>query len=177
MLYLIDASCLIYLKNTFYPINDVPEFWEWLEHLGNQGIVKIPVEIYEEITDSSSDQLATWAKQAEIKSALEFAEEADVALVQHATDIGYAPDMNDVELEEVGRDPFLISYALVDVSRRFIVTNEVSKPGKKRHRTHIPNACMKLNVKWRTTVEFLHELQFNTSWREHLVEGFWPYVP
>ena len=29
------------------------------------------------------------------------------------TEEGYAPDLTDVEIEEIGRDPFLIAYALI----------------------------------------------------------------
>ena len=32
MLFLLDASVLITANNTYYPIERVPEFWEWLAH-------------------------------------------------------------------------------------------------------------------------------------------------
>ena len=42
----------------------------------------------------------------------------------------YAPDLDDSEVEQIGRDPFLISYGLVDTASRVVVSNEVSKPSK-----------------------------------------------
>ena len=34
MLYLLDASVLITAYNSYYPIDRVPEYWEWLVHMG-----------------------------------------------------------------------------------------------------------------------------------------------
>ena len=45
MLYLLDANVLIDSNRDYYPIERVPEFWEWLAHVGKQGFVKIPVEV------------------------------------------------------------------------------------------------------------------------------------
>ena len=47
MLYLIDASMLITANNSYYPVDTVPEFWEWLLHQAQSGNVKMPLEIYE----------------------------------------------------------------------------------------------------------------------------------
>lgn len=51
-----------------YPLERVPEFWEWLENAGGNGHAKIPVEVYEEIRDGKDD-LANWAKQDQISTA------------------------------------------------------------------------------------------------------------
>lgn len=73
-------------------------------------------------------------------------EEVDVGLVQHVTSAGYAPDLTDIELEAVGRDPFLIAYALVDVENRTVVTGEV-RSNKQRQNRPIPSVCDTLGVK------------------------------
>ena len=44
MLYLLDANVIITAHNTYYPIDRVPEFWEWLQHRGQSDQVKIPIE-------------------------------------------------------------------------------------------------------------------------------------
>jgi Domain of unknown function (DUF4411) len=49
MLYLIDANVLITAHNDYYPIDGVPEFWDWLLHQATIDTVKMPLEIYEEI--------------------------------------------------------------------------------------------------------------------------------
>jgi len=52
------------------------------------------------------------AKQETIKSALLLQEEVDVSLVSSVTDQGYASNLTDDEVVKIGRDPFLIAYAL-----------------------------------------------------------------
>ena len=49
MLCLLDANVLIDANRDYYPIERVPEFWDWLVEMGELGRVKIPLEIYEEI--------------------------------------------------------------------------------------------------------------------------------
>ena len=54
-----------------------------------------------------------------------------VALVQHVLVTGYGNDLTDVEIEEIGRDPFLIAYALANPSERIVVTTEISRPSER----------------------------------------------
>ena len=42
-----------------------------------------------------------------MKDALVLDEEPDLALVRRVVEDGYAPDLNEPELEKLGRDPFL----------------------------------------------------------------------
>jgi hypothetical protein len=44
VLYLFDANVLITAGNTYYPIDQVPEFWEWLHYQGMAGNIKLPLE-------------------------------------------------------------------------------------------------------------------------------------
>ena len=65
MLYLLDANVPIDANRDYYPIERVPEFWEWLVEMGELGRVKIPIEIYEEIIlppPSRADVLVDWLK-------------------------------------------------------------------------------------------------------------------
>ena len=59
MLYLLDANVLIDAARDYYPLEMVPEFWDWLVHHGAISNVKMPLEIYEEICDGN-DRLADW---------------------------------------------------------------------------------------------------------------------
>jgi hypothetical protein len=67
----------------------------------------------------------------ENKVALELEEEADVAFLRRVIEGGYAIDLDDEEVEIVGRDPFLIAYGLRDLEERCVVTAEVSRPGSR----------------------------------------------
>ena len=163
MLYLLDANVLIDANRDYYPIERVPEFWEWLEDAGENGNAKIPREVYEEASDGH-DALANWMKRDSIKTALLLEEEPDVALVSRAIDDGYASDLTDDEVEKIGRDPFLIAYALTDSGQRCVVTTEVSKPRRQRANRHLPDVCNTLGVRCCNTFEFLRALDFSTGW-------------
>jgi len=163
LLYLLDANVLIDASRDYYPLQRVPEFWEWLQNAGENSHTRIPHEVYKEITDGTDD-LATWAKKGHIKTALLFQEEVDSALVSHATDRGYASDLTDDEVVKIGRDPFLIAYALSDSENRFVVTTEVSKPKRRRANRHLPDVCRDLGVACCNTFEFLRALDFSTRW-------------
>jgi hypothetical protein len=70
-LYLLDANVLITAHNSYYPIEAVPEYWEWLIYMGTQGHVKMPFEIFEEVKDGpngDSDPLFAWLQQARVMS-------------------------------------------------------------------------------------------------------------
>jgi hypothetical protein len=163
LLYLLDANVLIDANRDYYPIERVPEFWEWLQNAGENDHVRIPLEVYEEISDGK-DELANWAKQEQIKTALLFQEEVDVSLVSLAIDQGYASDLTDDEVVKIGRDPFLIAYALRDAASRCVVTTEVAKPSRNRANRHLPDVCRDLGVGCYNTFEFVRALNFSTRW-------------
>ena len=105
--------------------------------------MKIPVEMVEEIREGN-DHLANWLSDKHHFNSLCFDEEADVGLVQRAINEGYAPDLTDYEIEKIGRDPFLVSYALRSLANRCVVTTEVSKPNRQRANRHVPDVCRTL---------------------------------
>lgn len=163
LLYLLDANVLIDANRDYYPIERVPEFWDWLENAGKNHSAKVPLEVYEEISDGT-DSLAGWAKRDPIKVALLLREEPDVSLVSHVIDRGYAPDLTEDEVETIGRDPFLIAYALKETARRCVVTTEISKPRRRRANRHLPDVRRDLGVKCCHTFEFVRALDFSTRW-------------
>ena len=160
MLYLLDANVLITSKRTYYPLERVPEFWDWLVECGNRLQVKIPVEMYEEI-DQGDDDLRRWLRGN--RDALVLDEEIDADLVEIVTTRGYARDLDDEELERVGADPFLIAHAYRDRERRIVVTAEVTKPSLRRANRRIPDVCRDLDVHCCTAFEFNEALDFTTG--------------
>lgn len=162
-MHLLDANVLIDANRLYYSITRVPEFWEWLESAGAKGLAKIPIEIYEEIK-RGDDELAKWAKDPDVQSALRLDEDVDVTLVRQATERGYGSDLTDDEIEKIGRDPFLVAYALSSPKDRCVVTTEVSKPSKQRANRHLPDVCRDLGVTSYNTFEFLENLDFRTNW-------------
>ena len=165
MLRLLDANVLITANNSYYPIDMVPEFWSWLAYYGEAGEIRMPIETFEEVAGGSwrEDPLKEWLH--EHKTAILLDEEVDQALVRRVIVRGYAPDLNDVELEELGRDPFLIAYVLARPADRLVVTTEVSAPAKQRANRKIPDVCDTLGVTSCNTFAMLRELNFSTGWR------------
>ena len=172
MLYLLDANTLIDAKRDYYAIDRVPEFWSWLIFQGQQGKIKIPIEVYEEFSDTKDkdgkkDALATWADQVEVKEALLFDEEVEQDLVARITYGGYVANPTDDELEKIGRDPFLLSYALKDPQNRCIVTTETSKPSRMGANRHVPDVCSKFGIRCINNFEMIREMNFSTGWNNN----------
>lgn len=169
MLYLIDANVLITAHNLYYPVNGVPEFWAWLSFRAAAGDIKMPLEIYEEVKDGGTDEerdlLFGWISEEVNKAALILEEEVDPDLVSRVVDAGYARDLNDLEIEQIGRDPFLIAYALAAPAERCVVTTEVSAPRKQRQNRKIPDVCASLGASCCDTFTMLRALGFTTGWR------------
>ena len=165
MIYLLDANVLITANNNYYPIDRVPEFWEWLFFHANTGNVKMPLEIIEEVlagTDKN-DLLLDWMKGN--KEVFLLTEDVDPVLLQQVVEEGYAPDLNDSEVEEIGKDPFLVAYALVETNRS-VVTTEVSASRKTRQNRHLPDVCKTFSVPCFDTFSLNKILNFRTAWKE-----------
>jgi len=170
MLYVLDSNVLMTAHSLYYGIEAVPEFWSWLAHQGEAGHVKMPLENYEEVKDGSTDVerdlLYAWITDEANKAAILLDESVDPALVDRVVREGYAPDLTDDELEQIGRDPFLIAYALASAADRCVVTTEVSKPGKRRQNRRIPDVCATIGVSCCDTFAMLRLLKFSTKWAD-----------
>lgn len=138
MRYLLDANVLIDANRDYYPLDRVPEFWEWLLHQAMQGRVKVPRESHTEVTDGK-DALAAWAK--EHREVLLEVTVLGPEPVRRALSEGYAPDLNATELEKLKADPFLAAYGLELLGEVAIVTTEVSKPKRKRANRQLPDGA------------------------------------
>ena len=167
MLFLLDANVLITANSTYYPLDQIPEFWSWVQHQAESNRLKIPREIMEEIKAGRKDDdpLLDWICIPEIESALLLDELVDVALVQHVVSTGYAADLSDDEVEKIGRDPFLIAYALADPAERTVVTTEVSRPSAQRANRKVPDVCQNLGAISCGPFALNRALGFRTGWR------------
>jgi len=164
MLYLLDANVLIDAARDYYPLQMVPEFWDWLSYQGLINSLKVPIEIYEEVCDGG-DALAEWLRTPQVKQELQLVEVSDPVVVSRVVAEGYAPDLTDDEILRIGRDPFLVSYFLGDLAGRSVVTTETSRPTRQRANRHLPDVCGHFGVGCCNTFELARRLQFRTSWR------------
>jgi hypothetical protein len=149
-LYLLDANVLINANRDYYPVDAVPEYWAWLVALARKGVIKMPLETFEELKGGNPerDVLRGWANDAEVASVLR----------------EYATDLTDIEIGEIGKDPFLIAHGLVDTVNRVVVSAETSAPGKKRANRRVPDVCRGLGVRCINAFDLNRELNFRTDW-------------
>jgi Domain of unknown function (DUF4411) len=141
-LYLLDANVLIRAHEDYYPVDRIPQYWAWLLEKAAADIIKMPRRIFDEVTPPPGP-FADWLKQPEVKDTLVLKERA--MGVQLVLQKGYAPDLDDVEIEKIGKDPFLIAAAMAGPDR-VVVTKEVSKPKLTRANRKVPDVCDDLGV-------------------------------
>jgi hypothetical protein len=155
--------------NQYYPVEGVPEFWEWLAHRAAAGDIKILIEMFDEIREGGRgderDHLFAWIRMEANRAALLLGEEVDEDRVRTVITEGYAPDLNDAELEQMGHDPFLIAYGLAVPADCCVVSTEVSKPRRTGQNRHIPDVCNELGVPWCNTFAMTRALGFTTRWQ------------
>lgn len=104
-----------------------------------------------------------WLKEESTREALLFDEEADPTLVAEVTLDGYG-ELDENDIEKVGRDPFLISYGLADKGHRCVVTFEVSAPSKQGANRKVPDVCTSLGIICCNLFDVIEALDFTTDW-------------
>lgn len=168
-LYLLDANVLITAHRDYYPIDMIPEFWDWLLHMAQAGFVKMPQETLEEVRDGNGkvkkDALVEWLRREDVYDGLLLKEEAEPRYVSEVLDRGYGIGLTDTEIELIGRDPFLVAYAVADAENRVVVSIEVSSPAKQRANRRVPDVCRDNGVRCCNTFAMLRALGFHTGWR------------
>jgi len=165
VLYLLDANVLITAHNQYYPTDVVPEFWDWVLHMADAGVLKVPAEVFEEVAAGHEDGLHHWINGVGIEDRLVLQEDVDATLLRRVLDEGYAPDLTDTEVEQVGQDPFLIAYGLADTVNRTVVSVEVSKPSKQRANRKVPDVCGTMKVLCCDPFTMMRRLGFKTGWK------------
>jgi len=158
-LHLLDADVLIRAHEDYYPVDRIPQFWVWLLEMAEANATKMPLQIYNEIA-LSRGLLADWLRLPHVRNSLVLNETADLGRVQQVLAHGYAPDLTDVEIEEIGQDPFLIAAALGRPDR-VVVTREVSKPSATRAKRKIPDVCKAFGLVVITDYALYRKLSFS----------------
>ncbi|WP_290517085.1 DUF4411 family protein [Alcanivorax sp.] len=167
-IYLLDANIVIHAHSLYYNMNRVPEFWSWLEHICANGNAKIPQEILSEIKGGKNAQHAQWSREDKVKEKILLDEEFDADLLNKVIEEGYAPDLNDLEIEKIAMDPILVSYALKDPVNRIVVSNETPKPSAQRANKKIPDICGVFDIQCCNVFSLINHLDFTTNWESSL---------
>lgn len=159
MLYLLDANVLITAHNTYYPIARVPQFWEWIIDNAENGRIKIPYEILGELeAGKKEDELFKWVKKN--KKTLLLDENVDILLVNEVMERGYEIERPTIiDLRKIGRDPFLIAYAMASLDRCVVTLEAVQSHAKPKNRK-IPLVCAMLKIPCINTFGLIRALDF-----------------
>ena len=151
---------LIDADRDYYPIDRVPQFWDWLLDNADAGRLKVPLEMYEEVV-AGNGALPDWLQSNRTSIVLD--EEVDPQTVSLVLSEGYGDDLTDVEVEKLGKDPFLVAYALADLGSRCVVTTEASRPSRIGANRHIPDVCDSFDVPHCNTFGLVRALDFRTD--------------
>ncbi len=133
--------------------------------MGDHGLVKVPLEIFEEIKPSPTrtDELVDWLKAH--RDELLLGEEVRKDLVARVVEEGYGNNLTDIDVEKIGRDPFLLAYALVNTHERCVISNERSRPTLTGGNRRVPDACDQLKIIYDNMFGLIRALDFSTDWK------------
>lgn len=172
MLYLLDANVLITAHDDYYPIDRIPQFWDWICFHAKQRQIQMPFEMLAEVkagqpkrdAANEDDELLRWLRTDEHEKDLLLNANADLTAVNRVFKDGYElPQPSLDELNKIRKDPLLIAYALARQST-VIVTLEAKQENAtdemKRHKRKIPFVCRKLGIRCIDTFDLIRELDF-----------------
>ncbi|KJZ81599.1 hypothetical protein AP064_05500 [Candidatus Liberibacter solanacearum] len=173
--FIVDANILITPSNFYYPVDRVPQYWSWLLSLVENDQVKMPVEVFEEISVKpyAETLLGKWIKNQGGKfknkislSQEEYAGNVDCVLKAYASVLQDHPDtLNTTEAMKLGADPQIIASAY-GKERRTVVSNETynnnTRP-RSAHNVKIPYVCKNLQIRCIDIFEFCEQLNFHTQ--------------
>ena len=167
-----DANVLITANDEYYPIDRIPQFWNWLIDNAKQNRIKIPYEILAEIKAGQvnrnqsvdHDELVRWLARDNHERELRLRASASRRDVNRVFSEGYelpAPTIDD--LKKIGKDPLLIAYAKARPGA-VVVTLEAKQENAtdlmKKRKRKIPFVCRKLGIRCIDTFVLIRELDF-----------------
>jgi len=134
---LLDANILIVANNTYYPIDAVPEFWDWLEHHCRAGIVKVPSEIMDEIEAGGQipgrDRLCDWLKQHGTRNALPRERNCRISPVPKS------PDADDVVVQSERLNRKLLRVETLCLQQRYLPLLEMTSAPQQDDQSNVCN--------------------------------------
>lgn len=152
--YCLDANVLIQAWQKYYSPKLCPNYWDILNHLGQNNRIFVPQMVYEEIT-RTDDDLAKWLKSSSIP-----AYKIDEQVANCLKSI-YAANPLHIQLVDNTRqrslaDPWVIAHAMKE--NAVIVTKEEKVTALNSTKVKIPNVCDNLGVRYINDFEFIEEI-------------------
>ena len=142
MRFFFDTNILFTSRNLDFPMATNQEFWNWLVSLGEDGTVKIPEEVYKEIT-YGDDDISRWAKDN--KDAFWVSSLEAVHSIQTVLNT-YKRNMDETTIERLKADPWVIAHAHSMPQAATVVTYEKPRNRDNPLKKKIPNVCEELDI-------------------------------
>ena len=161
-IYVVDSNFFIQAHRVSYPLDIAFSFWNKVKQLADEGkiisIDKVKSELYDK-----NDALEEWCianlPQDFFKDSSEvLTSYGRVSAWALSRSNHYMPNALNEFLDADEADAFIIAYALANPKDRFIVTYEISQPGRK-NKIKIPDACFALNIQFMNTIDMFRQLQ------------------
>ena len=152
--YWIDADVLIQASNLHYRFQRVPKFWVFLEEQVQNGVIRCPKIIWQEVCDGTGD-LAQWMQT---RRSTGFCVSASKSVQQQFGNVSayVVEKYKGYQAAEFlrGGDGWAIAHVLD--SGGTVVTQE--SPRSKRGGIKVPTVCKGLNVRCLDTFKMLDEM-------------------
>lgn len=154
LMYLLDSNVFITAKNSYYPVDFCPAFWDWIRKGLQTGTLGSVVGVRNEILEGGDD-LARWVAKIPKKHFLDVTPDMQNALQTIQARISgmnyYTPS---AQAEFVGiADAELVAHALA--GGHTVVTLEISR--KQITQIKIPDVCRVLGVPCIDTFEAIRQ--------------------
>jgi hypothetical protein len=142
-MYLLDTNIFVSAKNSYYPFDIVPGFWDWLARENDHDAVYTIESVVDEIV-GGGDDLADWMKARRSVLQISPTQETQPYLQQVVTWAQNCGQFNQSAIDDflAGADFYLVAQGRE--TGFTVVTHEVS--GNSRRRIKIPDACEAMNV-------------------------------
>jgi hypothetical protein len=147
--YCLDANVLIVAWHTYYSPHVCPSYWELMNKLGEQNLIFLPDQVYEEL-GKTDDDLLKWIKSGKIPI-----EKTDTPVAECLRSI-YTTNPIHVRLVDSAKgrslaDPWVIAHAMRH--NACVVTKE-NKITTSSDKIKIPNVCDNMGVRWIDDFQF-----------------------
>ena len=152
--YCLDANVLIQAWQKYYSPKICPNYWDILNHLGQNNKIFLPQMVYEEIT-RTDDDLAKWLKSSSIPQIKIDEQVANCLKSIYAANPSHIQLVDNTKQRSLA-DPWVIAHAMNEGA--VIVTKEEKVTALNSIKVKIPNVCENMGIRYINDFEFIEEI-------------------
>ena len=152
--YCLDANVLIQAWQKYYSPKICPNYWDILNHLGQNNKIFLPQMVYEEIT-RTDDDLAKWLKSSSIPEIKIDEQVANCLKSIYAANPSHIQLVDNTKQRSLA-DPWVIAHAMNEGA--VIVTKEEKVTALNSTKVKIPNVCENMGIRYINDFEFIEEI-------------------